>query len=232
MNFGGAFQFGAGQFGGDPFGLKAGYVIRRIMSELSRFKKVTVAGVTTGCVQTIGMLTGPVDDPQTLDLMIREGLPAFLVGHPRSDFESRATDELTFTESAKFAIVCVAEHLHDRVERLEGRNVYRPGLFNLSQWAVVYGLRGLRDLQSRLNYKPISKRFARFAAERFVSIVEIECNFTTDVQDDVDTFGPRLERLGIVHNPVDLSALFLPDNLTPNGDYHSVYIGVAELDDE
>lgn len=66
MQFGGSSRFGLGQFGGDPYGTTPGYVISEIIRSLSRFKK----SGSTGFLNTLARLTGPLDDESVMDLLL------------------------------------------------------------------------------------------------------------------------------------------------------------------
>jgi len=213
MMFGGDSSFGVAQFGGDPYGLGPGYVVDRIVSTLNRFKR----SGSTGHVETIARLTGALDDPETWDRISQAGVPAMLVAYTGGPFKPKSADGLVHTQTARFSIVCTASDFRSRARRLEGRNVYFPGLDALTRWALFHGGRELQSHGKLRNARPVLERVMSYAPGRFASIVSFEAETDIDFHDDIQMTG-RLESLGIVHSPNDLNKLFDDDNTTPNTD--------------
>jgi len=223
VKFGGSSKLGLAQFGGDPYALEPGYVVDRIIASLERFKR----SGSTGHVETLDRLTGPLEEAATWDRISQAGTPAMLVAYLGGPFAPKGANGLVFTQTVTFAIVCTASDFRGRTDRLEGRNIYYPGLDALTRWALFYTGRELQTHGKLRNPRPVRERILTFSASHFASVVEFQAETDIDFHDDAITDG-KLEALGIVHNPSDLHKLFDDDNTTPNTD-DPTGAGVAEL---
>jgi len=222
MKFGGNSQFGSMQFGGDPYGHDPNYVCNRIISALSVFLKTE----TAGCIKTIKRLAGDFGNQAAMDRLLTEGAPAFLVLYEGGAFVPATSSNCVFVQAVKYSVFCVAGSYQDQTERLAGRNVYEPGLDNMLRWATYYVMRELIQVESLNMVKPIAHQYLKWLPGKYVGVASFEATTRMDIYDDEPTM--ILERLGIVHNPIDLSELFLVDNTTPNTN-DPTGLGVATL---
>jgi len=228
VRFGGQTQFGTGVFGGDPYGTAPGYVIRRILAELSRFKR----SGTTGCIETLGRLTGSLSDPGTWATMLQAGTPAMLVVYEGGPFRFIGSGKNQIQQTQRYSVVCIASDYRERRHRLEGRNIHEPALDNLTRWARFYAARALLQMDG-VGLRSGKEELRIFDASRFVGVVSFEVEAEQDLYDDAATLTLTLERLGIVHDPLDLDDLFLADEETPNTDSPtSPKVGYADLGDD
>ena len=227
MKFGGTSTFGLAGYGGDPYGVAPGYVVGRILSELSRFKREG----TTGVLETLARLTGSLGDPATWATMLQAGTPAMLVVYEGGPFKFIGSGRNHVQQQQRYSVVCIASDYRERKHRLEGRNVYEPGLDNLARWARLYAARALLQIEG-VGLRSGKEELRVFEAQRFVAVVSFEVEVEHDLYDDAATLTDELARLGIVHDPLDLNDLFLADEETPNTDSPtSPAVGYAELDD-
>lgn len=224
MRFGGESQFGRAALGGDAFGVSPAYVCRRLLAALERFRRVGA----TGCLQTLDRLTGSLGDAQTWALMMQAGTPAMLVVYEGGPFTVEGTGRNNLSQKQRYSIVCIASDYRDRRRRLEGRNIYEPGLDNLTRWARYFAGRELLQI-SGVAMRSGKEELRVFDAEKFAGIVTFEVEATQDLYDDDATLINQLERLGICHTPSDTLQLF-NDTDTPNtDDPTSPPVGYAEI---
>lgn len=218
-------DFGASAFGGAPYGVDAASVIERMLSRLDPFRRTATSGV----LETLDVFSGPVEEPEVLERIMQGGAPAMFVGYQGSSFANGSTDGLLFNHEQRYAVVCVASSWRDRTERLDGgRNVYQPGLWNMTRWAAHFAGLALRDVFGG-QARPTAERLVGYTGTSFIGIVEFEATGTFHWQDPAELLN-RLKRLGVVHTPRDPSQLFEDDNTTPNTlDPTSPPSGVAEL---
>lgn len=226
MKYGGQTQYGSGGYGGDPYGFSAAYVLRRMEASLERFRRIG----NEGHLDTLKRLTGSLADQPTWDLMSTAGLPAMYLVYEGGAFGQGNTSKNAWRRGVNFAVVCIAEQQTSRIERLEGRNIYHPGTETMVNWALRFVLRELNLIKMIKNHRPGEERQLVFGAERFAAVVTFTAEARLCIVDDVSSV--LLERLGIVHTPLDLTQLFLPDNQTPNTDSPTSPVsGVADFDD-
>jgi len=225
-SFGGHVQFGAAQFGGDPFGLSPLFCIDRMLAALDTAK--VSAG---GFLRTVALLTSDPNDIEALGHQLQDGLPAVLVGYTGGPYSGGLTTAMVMEQQLRLVAVCVADNLRSRTDRLGGRSIYRPGLLNLMRWAAFKCGRALNRIKRGRRGGPTEESFIAYGAETFVGVVNFSVTAAFDLYDDDGDLTGKLERLGIVHTPSDLEQLFESDNETPNTDDPTSLPGpgVAEL---
>lgn len=225
MNFGGSSEFGAAQFGGQPFGLMPGYVCGRIVASMERFRR----SGDSGCLATLGRLTGSLSDADTWSMMLQAGTPAVLVVYEGATLGSEGMASNVITQRQRYSVVCIASDYRTRSHRLQGRNVYEPALDNITRWVMYFAGRAVL----RLGGVPTKEELRTFGAEKFVGIVSFEISSQYDLYDDDATLLDSFERLGIVHSPSNVNSLFADDNVTPRTDSPtSPATGYAEIGDD
>lgn len=218
MKYGGQTQYGSGAYGGDPYGFSPGYVTRRMVASLERFRfdGTTFAGESTKCVHTLARLTGNLEDQKTWDLLTTAGLPAMFVVYTGGTFVPQTANNVQWKQTVNFSVVALAAQQRDRVDRMEGRNIYHCGTETMIRWALRFVLREMIQISMITNPQPSAERQLVFGAERFAAVLDFQASAIHCIPDDVSTV--TLDKLGIVHTPNDLNDLFLPDNITPNSD--------------
>jgi len=221
VRFGGTSQFGPAIYGGEPYAVQPGYYVDRALSALSRFKRVTTGGVTTGFANSIARFTGSIRDRNTaakiIDIISKAQTPAFFVGFGGGSFTPHTVAGSTWKEQIDLSVICVASHFDSRLRRLEGRNpVNDPGLDAMTGMAITFVMREFLTLPSLKQPEPVDRRYFEFGPKRFVSIVGFRADILHEAFDDAPNLSlPSLERLGICHSPLTLAELFLTDNVTP-----------------
>jgi hypothetical protein len=229
VKFGGSSKFGSSKFGGDVAGFDPGHVCDRLIITLSRFAITE----TIGFVRTIGRLTGDLRDPEIWNVVMTAGVPAMLVhyGGGRFEKDKMLSSGLKTAETVSFSVICVDSNYRSRIERLEGiRQRTTPGLDRMTRMAMSFAWRELLGLGRQIkNPRPVTDRYLGLGNDRFVSVVEFQGEVNVDGQEDWPV--GRLEKLGICHNPLSESTLFV--GTAPNtNDPTSVDSGVADLQED
>jgi len=202
--------------------------VNLILTALSSLKMVNggAGAGGSGCVRTIARYAEVGYDAAAIDLLSRPGLPALLVTCFGGAFKPMSAGGQKFEQTLKFAVLCCAGRFSNVSDRLAGETpTVDPGVEDLLDWATYYGCRGLAGTADDVDGKPVrpfknvhptTHRWIRVEPEKFIASVEIEATRYLDYFDDTPT--AVLEKLGIVHNPLDYDQLFLVDNTTPNTD--------------
>ncbi|MCA9667375.1 MAG: hypothetical protein KC503_17365 [Myxococcales bacterium] len=233
MRFGGETQFGRGRYGGVGTGKPIGYIIRRMIAAMEQFRYDPDTG--TGSLRTLERLTGSIRDKATWDIIASRGFPAVLVAYAGGPFvKPKTMDGAQVTQAKRIHVVCIADSLQGkRIDRLEGkrRNLYEPGLDNITSWVVRYMGRELLNL-NLAGFQPVDEDVFAFDTNAFASIIEWRVEATIDLYDDPESDN-EFTRLGITHTPKDFNNLFESDNITPKTDSPtSPATGYADLDDD
>lgn len=189
-----------------------------MIASLERFKfdGTAFAGESSKCLRTLVRLTGNLEDQKVWDLLTRAGLPAMFCIYTGGTFIPQTSNNAQWKQTVNFAVVALAEQQTDRVDRMEGRNIYHCGTETMIRWALRFVLRELIQINMITNPQPTAERQLVFGAERFAAVLDFQATAIHCIPDNESTV--LLEQVGIVHTPKDLNQLFLGDNVTPNSD--------------
>ena len=226
--FGGTSKFGTGKFGGNPLGVTPGFYVQRMINAMTRFKR----SGTTGSLETIDRLCGDLRDQETWDQALQAGIPAVLIAYEGGPIRSEGMDGRQMVQRQRYSVVCLAGDHRTRRRRLEGRNIWAPGLDNIARWVMHYCGRELMDSDLE-RVACVEERPLTFGPGRFACVVSFEGDARLDLYDSIGSITAQLDTLGITHTPTDVNNLFNADNITPKTDSPtSPATGYAELDED
>jgi hypothetical protein len=211
------------------YGVTPASVVTALVAGLSALKRIA-GPPPSGCLRTLQRYAGDRYDLEAIDLRLAAGTPAMLVAYLGGPIEPGATDGRLFYHRMKFSVICAAGSYASAEERLAGGSpATDPGVEDLLDWASYYACRAAMAVSGLTRVKPTDHKWLRIAPTKFLAAAELEATRQLDLWDD-DGLGEELERIGLVHSPLDPEELFEDDNLTPKQEEPLVGGGVATLE--
>ncbi len=212
--YGGQLKYGSGHFGGDRSPTTQGYVISRMIAAMApRMTKTS----SSQPLKTVARLYGDPRQRATWDAVLTTGgLPAVLVHYPSGLFAPKVTSGARFDKTITLDVYCIANDFRSLEHRVEGKHYNDGAAEQIAAWVVYYMTRALGELTHVRDARPVSELPFFFDANAVGYVVRFTGTQSLAVYDAA--IALKLDTLGICHTPIDSSALFESNNVTPRSE--------------